>query len=129
MHTKSSKQVLTPLADAVAALIVIISDSEISGAPTPNLTQLSKAVDAQIKNLVSVAERITMQPTADTALKENMPVGCQIVSKSSTLLLDSTVELVSNPTSSVGRSNLLEAVKGILQGTTQILNIFDESEL
>ena len=77
MHTKSAKQVLSPLADAVAALIVIISESEISGAATPDLTQLSKAVDTQIRNLVVVAKKICNQSTATENLKKDMPVACE----------------------------------------------------
>jgi hypothetical protein len=73
MHTKTSATVLRPLADAVSALIVIISDSEISKTPTPDLSALSKAVDAQIKNLVNVAKKIVDQPAADPTLKEKMP--------------------------------------------------------
>lgn len=76
MITKTSKAVLTPLADAVTALIVIISDSEIAGTPTPDLSQLSKVVDAQIKNLTVVANKITMQPNADPALKITMQIAC-----------------------------------------------------
>ena len=77
MHTKTASAVLKPLADAVSALIVIISESEISGTPTPNLTQLSKAVDLQIKNLSNVAKRIIEQPSIDSQIKETMTAACE----------------------------------------------------
>lgn len=76
MHTKTAAAVLRPLADAVSALIVIISDSEISGTPTPDLSKLSQAVDAQIKNLVNVARKIMEQPGSDAGLKTTMPPAC-----------------------------------------------------
>jgi hypothetical protein len=129
MYTKSSKQVLSPLADAVAALIVIISESEISGAPTPDLTQLSKAVDTQIKNLVVVAKKISSQPAADDTLRTAMPLACGEVADASSCLVAATAKLLGDPRSSYGRSNLLDGVKGILQGTTKILDVFDESEI
>jgi hypothetical protein len=77
MYTKTSKQVLSPLADAVSALIVIISESEISNTATPDLTQLAKAVDTQIQNLVVVAKKIAAQPSSDAKLQKEMPEACQ----------------------------------------------------
>jgi hypothetical protein len=77
MHTRTSKQVLAPLADAVSALIVIISESEVSQTPTPDLTQLAKAVDTQIQNLVVVAKKIAAQPSSDENLQKEMPIACQ----------------------------------------------------
>ncbi|KAJ3322065.1 hypothetical protein HDV06_003666 [Boothiomyces sp. JEL0866] len=129
MHTKTSKQVLSPLADAVSALIIIISDSDINSTPTPDLSQLSKAVESQIQNLIVVAKKITNQPTADLTLKELMPMACQQVSDASNLLVSSTTLLARDPFSSKGRQDLLESVKGILEGTTRILDVFDDSEI
>jgi hypothetical protein len=129
MHTKSSKQVLSPLADAVSALIIIISDSEISGTPTPNLTQLSKAVDTQIRNLVVVAKKIAAQPISDERLKKEMPVVCNLVAEASSILVGATADLLQDPKSQKGRQDLLEGVKGILKGTSGILDVFDESEI
>ena len=58
-----------------------------------------------------------------------MPKGCQTVLEGSSLLLHSTAELYNNPVSSNGRQELLEAVKGILDGTSAILEAFDEFEM
>ena len=135
MHTKSSKLVLSPLADAVSTLIMIISESEISGTATPDLSKLSQAVDAQvcltkqIKNLVNVSTKITNQSSSDSILKLQMPKGCKIVLEGSALLLHSTSQLFNNPVSHEGRQGLLEAVKGILDGTSAILEAFDEFEM
>ncbi|KAI8928410.1 Vinculin family-domain-containing protein [Entophlyctis helioformis] len=129
MFTKTSKQVLSPLAEAVSALIVIISDAEVNGTPTPDLSQLSKAVDAQVANLLGVADKIVAQPSADAALKADMPGVCAEVTNASRSLIASTDELARNAVSPTGRSQLLEAVKGILSGTTGILNVFDDSEV
>jgi hypothetical protein len=78
MHTKTSKQVLSPLADAVSALIVIISEAEETQSPTPDLSQLAKAVDSQIQNLIIVAKKIASQPSADISLQKEMPNACAV---------------------------------------------------
>ncbi|KAJ3285688.1 hypothetical protein HK104_009373 [Borealophlyctis nickersoniae] len=129
MHTTTSKAVLTPLADAVSQLIVIVSDSETEGTAMPDLSALATAVDAQIANLVGVGRKIQAQPSADETLKKEMPVACDSVTKSSQLLVSSTSDLVKDPFSSSGRQRLLEAVKGILSGTTDVLNVFDDAEV
>ena len=77
MHTTTSKQILSPLAEAVSALIVIISEAEVNGSPTPDLSQLSKVVINQIQNLLHIAQKIASQPTADELLKQAMQKACQ----------------------------------------------------
>lgn len=128
MLTKTAKVVLLPLADAVSALIIVISDSQISSSPVPNLSPLASAVDGQISNLVRVAVRITQQASADQNLQACMPPACKQVTDASALLVSSTSELLLNAHSLPAKQSLLEAVKGILQGTTLILSVFDESE-
>ncbi|KAI8911368.1 Vinculin/alpha-catenin [Powellomyces hirtus] len=129
MHTTTSKAVLTPLADAVSSLIVIVSDAETDGTAMPNLNPLAKGVEAQIANLVNVGKRIEGQPNADAQLKRDMPVACGDVTKSAELLVSSTGDLVTDPYSAKGRQDLLQAVKGILSGTTAVLNVFDDAEV
>ena len=77
MHTNTSKQILTPLAEAVFSLILIIAESEISNSPIQDLTKLASAVDAQITNLVKIGEKIMGQSTSDDKLKEEMPKSCK----------------------------------------------------
>ncbi|RKO92004.1 Vinculin family-domain-containing protein [Blyttiomyces helicus] len=76
MHTTTSKAVLSPLADAVTALIVIVSDAEATGGAIPNLTALGAEVDRQIANLVAIGKKIEGQPSADEQLKKEMPKAC-----------------------------------------------------
>ena len=77
MHTNTSKQILTPLAEAVFSLILIIAESEISNSPIQDLTKLASAVGAQITNLVKIGEKIMSQSTSDDKLKEEMPKSCK----------------------------------------------------
>ncbi|KAJ3193626.1 hypothetical protein HK101_004476 [Irineochytrium annulatum] len=127
--TVTSKSVLAPLAEAVTALILIISESDINKSPMPDLSALAKIVDEQIRNLVAVGSRVANQASADTQLKTDMPQACDIVTKSSDQLLSSTTSLVRDPHSSQGRASLLEAVCGILNGTTAVLGSFDSAEV
>ncbi|KAI9094399.1 Vinculin/alpha-catenin [Phlyctochytrium arcticum] len=129
MHTTTSKAVLTPLADAVSALIVIVSDAETEGTPIPDLTGLASGVQAQIANLVNVGKKIQAQPSADGRLKAEMPAACDEVTNSAQNLVNATHDLGKDPYSPKGRQLLLEGVKGILSGTTAVLNVFDEAEV
>jgi hypothetical protein len=51
------------------------------------------------------------------------------VTQASDLLLKSITQLVKDPYSTYSRSRLLESVKGILKGTTDILSVFDDLEI
>ncbi|KAJ3017517.1 hypothetical protein HKX48_003513 [Thoreauomyces humboldtii] len=129
MHTTTSKAVLTPLADAVSALIVIVSDAETDNSPMPNLTDMAIGVQSQISGLVGVGKRIEAQPSADPQLKREMPKACASVIASASLLVSSTAQLVEDPYAVSGRQDMLEAVKGILAGTGQVLSAFDDAEV
>ncbi|KAI8834915.1 Vinculin family-domain-containing protein [Chytridium lagenaria] len=129
MHTTTSKSVLSPLAEAVTALILIISEAEISKTPMPDLSALAKIVDDQIRSLVGIGKRIAAQGNADDALRNGMPEACEEVLKASDLLLTSTSQLVRDPYSSPGRGQLLDSVRGILHGTTMVLTTFDDAEV
>ncbi|KAJ3187897.1 hypothetical protein HDU85_006290 [Gaertneriomyces sp. JEL0708] len=129
MHTKTSKAVLSPLADAVSTLIVIVSEAETEGSPMPDLSALGANVEAQIANLVKVGQSIQSMPSSDEQLKREMPVACDDVTTSAQRLVTATKDLVDDPYSPTGRSGLLDAVKGILGGTTQVLNCVDDAEV
>eukprot|EP00842_Homolaphlyctis_polyrhiza_P005719 jgi/Hompol1/6148/HPOL_002653-RA len=128
MLTSTSKAILGPLADSVSALIVIISDAESNGTPMPDLSALSQSLEANIKNLLGVAGKIVEQ-SKDKELVAAMPLACEEVTQSSQLLVGSTQLLATDPLSQTGRNQLLEAVKGVLSGTTRVLDVFDDSEV
>jgi hypothetical protein len=76
MYTSTSKQILSPLAEAVFQLILTISDAEINNDPIPDLTQLARMVEDQTTNLVAVGTRIQNQASSDEAMKKDMPLAC-----------------------------------------------------
>jgi hypothetical protein len=73
--------------------------------------------------------KIANASTADKQLREQMPAPCEEVTRASDNLLVATTQLSKTPTSPSGRKLLLDAVKGILNGTTGILDVFDDSEV
>jgi hypothetical protein len=87
------------------------------------------AVDIQIRNLTGIAMKIAEQPEADPGLKASMPPACTYVTDASTMLIKSTGELLVDSVSGGGRQDLLDSVRGILEGTTRILTVFDDSEM
>ncbi|KAJ3075077.1 hypothetical protein HDU98_009256 [Podochytrium sp. JEL0797] len=130
MYTKTSKSVIAPLAEAVSSLVLIISEAEINHSPMPDLSVLAKVVDDQISHLTGVGLRIAQQAVmSDTQLKEEMPESCDLVKKSSELLVSATETLAKDPFSSLGRNSLLEGVKGILKNTAHILSVMDDLEV
>jgi vinculin len=76
MFTVTTKQILSPLADAVSQLIVNVSECEINNTAMPDLTPLAKNVSENIDNLVAIALRIQNQSNADEIVKEEMPKAC-----------------------------------------------------
>ncbi len=76
MFTVTTKQILSPLADAVSQLIVIVSECEINNSAMPDLTSLAKNVSENIGNLVNIALHIQSQPNADEQVKDEMPKAC-----------------------------------------------------
>ncbi len=129
MHTKTSKHILAPLAETVTQLILIISESEINKTPMPDFSALAKVVHEQIQNLVEVGHKISGQSDVDDIVTREMPNACTQVMDASGLLLVSTSELKTDARSSSAKTKLLDATKGILKGTTGILNAFDDFEV
>ncbi|KAI8913670.1 Vinculin/alpha-catenin, partial [Gorgonomyces haynaldii] len=126
MYTRTSKQILGPLAESVSALILIISDAEVRNKPTPDLSDLSRIIVQQIERLLTIAQKMAQQ---DSKTQEDMTQPCAEVSRASQLLVQAAQELRSNAFSPQGRQMLLDAVKGILSGTTGILDASDDADV
>jgi hypothetical protein len=74
MHTVTSKQILSPVADAISQLIVLNAEAEMSNAPIPDLTGVAEAVADQVDKLVEVG--LSMIEYGDKELKDEMPSAC-----------------------------------------------------
>lgn len=77
MHTVTAKLILSPLAEAITQLILIVSESENKKTHLPDLTALAKVVKEQITNLVTIGSKIGSQPNADDILRLKMPLACE----------------------------------------------------
>ncbi|KAI9362938.1 Vinculin family-domain-containing protein [Zopfochytrium polystomum] len=126
MHTKTSRTVLAPLAEAVLELIVAVADPDNTN--VGDLAVLGVAIDAQVRNLVAIGSRLVAQPTADDILKRDMP-SCLSVSGSSENMVSSLSQLAREPFSPHHRTTVMDSLKGIMEGTTRLLSVFDDADV
>ncbi len=65
----------------------------------------------------------------DGKLKADMPKSLHVIENSAGLLEKACQEMKSDPYSQSGRDRLIQGSRGILQGTTNMLVSFDESQV
>ncbi len=65
----------------------------------------------------------------DSKLKYDMPKALDAIGKSANLLEQACKDMKRDPYSKQGRDRLIAGSRGILQGTTAMLVIFDESQV
>jgi len=126
-HTKTIEQILDPVAQQVSELVVLHEKGE-DGAAMPNLQNQIKAVNSAVTNLALVGNQ-QVETSRDEVLKLDTPPALQKLTASSHLLVESTEVLTADPYSKDGREKLISGARGILQGTSDVLLIFDEAEV
>jgi len=94
----------------------------------PNIANQINAVNAAVNNLAKVGNQ-QCQTTKDIILKLDTPPTLEKLVQASTMLVDSTDLFTSDSYSKIGRAKLIAGARGILQGTSDILLIFDEAEV
>jgi len=75
MHTASSRQILSPVADAISQLIIVSSDAETYNTPMQDLTEVATVVNSQAENLVQIGQSM-LASSNDEQLKHEMPQAC-----------------------------------------------------
>ena len=65
----------------------------------------------------------------DSVLRQDMPAALAKVEGAARLLVEASAISRSDPTSKVARTKLIEGSRWILQGTSNVLLVFDESEV
>lgn len=108
--------------------MVILHEEAEDGNAMPDLSRPVQAVSLAVTNLVKVG-RETINSSDDPILKAEMPSSLARVENASQLLEDAAVLLKHDPFSSPARTKLIDGSRGILQGTSQLLLCFDESEV
>uniref|UniRef100_A0A1I8BIC7 Vinculin n=1 Tax=Meloidogyne hapla TaxID=6305 RepID=A0A1I8BIC7_MELHA len=111
----------------VSRLVILHEEAE-DGSAMPDLTKPVSAVSRAVDNLIKVGYE-TCNSSDDKILKQEMPPALQRVEVSSRLLEEACYLLKSDPFSSAARKKLIDGARGILQGTSQLLLCFDESEV
>eukprot|EP00043_Microstomoeca_roanoka_P010534 m.99948 g.99948 ORF g.99948 m.99948 type:complete len:845 (-) comp14918_c0_seq4:93-2627(-) len=127
VHTKSIESVLSPISDQVAELMILDEKARQEGKGIPDLTQAAESVGSAIRNLVSVGRNAMEQ--GDDLLRSRMPVACEQIEAAGKLFMNAAIELKLDPLSSSSRSLLVQAARGLLDGTTNILMTFDAFEV
>eukprot|EP00045_Choanoeca_perplexa_P011866 m.127199 g.127199 ORF g.127199 m.127199 type:complete len:854 (+) comp15798_c0_seq1:147-2708(+) len=127
VHTISIEQVLSPIADKVSELIILDEQARQEGAPMPDLTPSAEHMALSIKNLCNVG-RASME-NGDDQLKTRMPSACEQIEAAGKLFMDATVQLKLDEYSDSGRTMLVQAARGLLSGTTNLLMTFDAFEV
>eukprot|EP00055_Hartaetosiga_balthica_P002228 m.3187 g.3187 ORF g.3187 m.3187 type:complete len:834 (-) comp2027_c0_seq2:316-2817(-) len=127
VHTKGIRDVLSPISDQVAELILVDERAKSNGTGIPDLTQAAESIGSAIQSLVGVG-KAAMQ-TGDEILKARMPAACEQIEAAGKLFLDASVELKADPFAEEARSLLITATRGLLTGTTNILMTYDTFEV
>ena len=126
-HTKTIEQILEPVAEQISKLIILHQQGEDGGA-MPSLETPITAVKAAVTNLAAVG-RQQSQTTKDEVLKLDTPPAIDKVETSADYLVESAKLLGADPYSKAGREKLITGARGILQGTSDLLLVFDAAEV
>ncbi|XP_066959696.1 vinculin isoform X5 [Macrobrachium rosenbergii] len=126
-HTKTIEGILEPVAQQVSRLVILHEEAE-DGNAMPDLEKPVMAVSKAVVNLVKVG-RETINSSDDPILKQDMPAALHRVESASKLLEEASSLLKADPYSQPARKKLIEGARGILQGTSNLLLCFDESEV
>ena len=126
-HTKTIESILEPVAQQVSRLVILHEEAE-DGNAMPDLGPPVMTVKTAVENLVRVGYD-TCNCSDDQILKQDMPPCLNRVDEASLFLLQASDMLRADPFSAAARKKLIEGSRGILQGTSQLLFCFDESEV
>lgn len=128
MHTKTSEQILAPLADTVTQLFLFNEECERNGTFMPDLREVSKNVALQVDNMVNLGISMA-QKSNDSTLKEQMPDACKQLHEAALELVESSNLLAKDGKDKSARNKLMKGTKGILDGTRLVLSVYDDSEV
>lgn len=129
MFTKTAKEVLEPIAEAVSQLILLNSEAELHQTPIPDLREAGVAVRTQVCELVDVGKRLCGNASGNGVISEGINKAASRLNEGGNLLVDTTVALAQEPLSFKHRQQLLESIKQIMFGISEILNVYDDYEV
>jgi hypothetical protein len=138
MLTLTTKSLLDPISDAIAQFTLVIAHAELNDAAIPDLREVAGVVADQVLALAE-AGRSLVQPEAFSdapdqhesiqAIQTKLDAAVSIAQTSAQQLKSVSEELGHSPRSKQGRDGLIRATQGILSGTRDILDAYDDSEI
>jgi hypothetical protein len=129
MNTITKKKILSPIVEIISELIILNEEVTENNSDFPDITNFANAVSKQIEQVVKVGYTYMNSIKEDVILQQKMPEGCNEVMEASKLLLQSAELLKQDTKSKEGRDMLVVAIQTILSGITNVLDIYDETEI
>ena len=126
-HTKTIEKILEPVAEQVSQLVILHEKGE-EGAAMPPLEKPIASVKAAVTNLATIGHE-QVKTTKDEVLKLDTPHAIQKLEIASDSLVEAAKILSSDNFSKIGREKLISGARGILQGTSDLLLVFDAAEV
>jgi len=126
-HTKTIESILEPVAQQVSRLVIIHEEGE-AGHAMPDLSRPVQAVSKAVHNLVKVGREM-VQTTDDAVMQQDVPPALTKVETAAHLLEEAAMLSQIDPLSKSAREKLIAGSRSILQGTSNVLLVFDESEV
>lgn len=126
-HTKTIQSILDPVAQQVAQLIMLHEEAQ-EGRIVADLLPPVSAVSAAVQNLITIGKQ-TSENSKDELLKKDMPPAIMAIENATRLLSESAEGLRQETQSPEDKKKLLDGSRGILQGVSQLLLVFDQSEV
>eukprot|EP00039_Didymoeca_costata_P030139 m.28045 g.28045 ORF g.28045 m.28045 type:complete len:859 (-) comp7966_c0_seq2:1461-4037(-) len=123
VHTVSIEKILSPFAERVSELIVIVADSKQLGTGLPDLSTQGSAVKHAGDHFHTVA--LQAMNDGDEELKESMTDACKDLDAALSTFSEAVRSIHDDPKSESSSSQLLEGVRALLYATTDILSAWD----
>lgn len=74
MYTQTTKDILEPVADAIASLLIMNFEADEKNLALPDLTEMAVVIDGQAKNLVDIGK--SLLESGDDQLRRDMSPTC-----------------------------------------------------
>ncbi|CAI8028993.1 Vinculin [Geodia barretti] len=126
-HTKTIQSILDPVAQQVSHLVLLHEDVR-EGKLVADISLPVRAVSAAVDNLINVGKQ-TVESSKDELLKKDMPPSFVTVEDACKKLQEAADGLSADQSSQPHHTLLLQGARGILQGVSALLLVFDQAEV
>uniref|UniRef100_A0A8C4NH82 Vinculin n=1 Tax=Eptatretus burgeri TaxID=7764 RepID=A0A8C4NH82_EPTBU len=127
-HTKTIESILEPVAQQIAALVILHEEGERDGKAMPLCLFALVSMLCALSFFFQVGKG-TVETTDDALLKQDMPPAFIKVESACGRLVQAVDMLAADPFSGTARDHLIDGSRGILSGTSDLLLAFDKAEV